>query len=562
MRPSLLCLIALALTAAHLRAADEFDALLAEHNPPARFADHTPAFTCEKQSFDFAAKDGTWTWEFWVVKDHDRYVGVMPLTGFHGGTFYLLTHDPARAPSELPMPSERWHIDTAIGYAFRTDQFIPDRSGSKEWNLKDTSKWTVGEDGTTLTLTRSFTGTHAFAKWEHRTDKREIDVDHTGTFTLACHPQLGYTFTGTWDTGLSPGAPVGQYVSLMPPGLSDPWPDAGVCQRVAICPKDSDGYEGWALNGTCVDKAGGADTIRDGGFGVYLDQDSGWSCGMTLDGGDARLSICNVHADLDYIVGWPDHLQPGKDGLRRHSVTVRMVFFPPELTGHIWDAMAMRYTDAGNTVVIGLDQTEGFEDQPMDLSTTKRGISFGFSGHRYGELISSEEASSGEKSLKVQGEVWPNIPQVVLEPGVRYRLEAMMKVVAPDPEQQAADRARFAKRIADMKERHQKQVKKAERKGKPIPELELPYYDPAAGGWIRGFTYQWSPHNAAKNDSWVDRHQTAVVEPGGDWQPVSFEFVAPDWGPFIDIRFRTKGGATAYVDDFRFAPVDEVDEVE
>ncbi|MFW5698768.1 MAG: hypothetical protein ACOCZK_06610, partial [Planctomycetota bacterium] len=561
MRPSLLCLIALALAAGHLGAEDEFDALMARWEPPARFADHTPAFTVEKQTFEFAAKDGTWTWDFWVIKDHDRYVGVMPLTGFHGGTFYLLTHDPAQAPTELPMPSERWHIDTAIGYAFRTDQFIPDRGGSKEWNLKDTSDWQVGDDAATLTLTRTFKGSHAFAKWEHRTDKREIEVDHTGTFTLACHPQLGYTFTGTWDTGLSPGAPVGQYVSLMPPGLSDPWPEAGVCQRVAICPTGSDGYEGWALNGTCVDKAGGADSIRNGGFGVYLDPESGWSCGMTLAGGDAKLSICNVHADLDYIVQWPEHIQPDADGLRRHPVTVRMVFFPPELTAHVWAKMAMRYVDAGNTVVIGLGETQDFEDQPLDLSTTKRGITFGFSGHRYGSYISSEEASSGEQSLKVQGEVWPNIPQVVLEPGVRYRLEAKIKVVAPDEAAMAADRGAHDKRIADIKQRHAKQVAKATRKDKPIPEEpELPAYDPTAGACIRGYTYQWSPHNAARNDSWVDRHQTALIEAGAGWQPVSFEFVAPDWGPFIDIRFRTTGGATAYVDEFRFAPVTEAAE--
>ncbi len=308
-----LIVLALCAWACGLQATDEFAALLGKLAPPARFADHTPSFSVERRTFTFQARDGEWNWEFFVVKDGERYVGVMPLRGFHGGTFYLLTHDPARAPTELPMPAERWHIDTAIGYACRTDHFIPDVNGSKVWNEQDTSTWTPSSDQTRLTLTRRFTGKHAFNKWEHRTHKREIQVDHTGTFVLSCHPQLGYVFDCTWETGLEPGAPVGQYTSLMPPGMSNPWPDAGVCQRCAFTPAGSAGYEGWAMNGTCIDKAGGEAVMRDGGFGVFLDRKSGWSNVMTLDGGDAELSICNVHADLDYCVKWPSDIEPDEE---------------------------------------------------------------------------------------------------------------------------------------------------------------------------------------------------------------------------------------------------------
>jgi hypothetical protein len=34
-----------------------------------------------------------------VVKDGERHVAVMPFAGFHGGTLYLLTWDPALAPT-------------------------------------------------------------------------------------------------------------------------------------------------------------------------------------------------------------------------------------------------------------------------------------------------------------------------------------------------------------------------------------------------------------------------------------------------------------------------------
>ncbi len=534
--------------------ASEFNALLEQMEPPARFADHIPQFSVAERKFTFQSKDGEWNWKFYVIKDGERYVGVMPTTGFHGGTIYMLTFNPSAAPAELNMPKERWHIDTAIGYANRTDQFIPDRNGSKEWNMKDTSEWIVAGDGSTLTLVRHFKGKHEFKKWEHRTNG-EIEVDHTGTFVLSCDPVLGYVLTSTWDTGLTPGAPTGQYTSLMPPGLSNPWPWAGVCQRVALCPRGSDGYEGWALNGTAVDRAGGDDWIRNGGFGVFLDQDSGWSCTMTVAGGDAKLAICNVHADLDYIVQWPKDIDPDENGLLRHKVVIRMLAMPPELTAYVWNNMQMRYT-GNHTVIFPLQQLEDFEEQPLTLDTVKRGFTFG--RHASGDMITTNAAFSGTKSVRVRGMLWPNIPQIVLRPGVRYRLEAMMLVEPPDEGQLAAFAARQQAQIERRRADRQRRIEQLENRDRevpddlrqPIPDYVLP--EVSAEAYITAHQYEWTPHHG----QWTIEQETNRVKAGDGWQKVSLEFIAPDWGPFVDIRFRTTLDAEGYMDDFFFGEVE------
>ena len=278
-------------------------------------------------------------------------------------------------------------------------------------------------------------------------------------------------------------------------------------------------------------------------------------CGGTHATLSTAMSFKQI-PDLDYIVAWPKDLTPGDDGLIRHTVNVRQVFFPPELTAHVWKAMRMRYVGAGNTVVIGLGAVEGFEDAPLELDTVKRGITVGFSGHMPGSWVATDQAHTGTKSLRVKGTLWPTIPQVVLQPNTRYRLEAWMKVAAATEADLAALRKAFDDGVAKAKADHEKKVAAAVKKGQTPPEWKEPVWvDPKpATGFISANTYEWSPHNAQADGSWAAKQQTSEAAIG-DWQKVELEFDVPAWGPFVDIRFHATGGGTAWVDDFLLAPV-------
>ncbi len=532
-------------------APDELDALLAEVKPPARFASHKPRFSVTEGEHTFIGKDGPETWKFCFLKDGDRFIGYMPKSGFHGGTIYLLSHDPAAAVTAVPLPGERFHIDSAHGIAFRADQFTPDENGSKQWNVKDQSAWTVEADGAELLLTRKFTGKHVFRKWEHSSpkgDKEGIAVDHVGTFRLRCHPQYGYTIDAEWRTGLKPVI-TGQYVSLMPPSLSNPWMGEVLHQRVALCSAKEPGWTGHANNHYAIDVCDSDRelwTLRDGGFVTYLDRKQGWSWTQTLAGGAAALGVCNVHADQDLCVQWPKDLKPADNGLTYHTVRVRQMRLPPEMTQRIWDGMKLRWTDAP-IVVLPLGKVCDFEDQPLTSGVNAIGLTF-----VKGAVppIATDVGHSGKRSMVVKGLVWPNLPQAVLKPKVRYRLEGWYLVKEATADDRAALKAAFLAKAEKDRKSYDAKVAKAAKDGKPAPApwVEPVWQEPGpAAASISADFYQWSPHNAG---DFTLRQGTGEVKAGPDWQQVWIEFDSPAWGPFADVRFTCSNGGTAYLDDF------------
>ena len=531
-----------------LAAADEFDQLLAEVDPPARFADHQPQFAVEETERSFQFSDGEQTWRFWVITDGDRVIGYMPQTGFHGGWLYLLTHDPAQAPSELVLPSERFHIDTAPGISFRTDHFLP----GKNWNQGDQSSWTVSDDGSCLTLERSFAGTLQGNKWELNTSKNPLTVDHHGTFVLSCHPQLGYVIEATWDTAVDKPKDLGQYVSLYPPDMSNPWVTEGIHERVMTCPTGG-GYLGHANNHAAIDKSDndkGRWDLRDGGFTAYLDEDGGWSWAMTLAGASARLGVCNVHADQDLHVRWPSDLAAGDDGLYRHQIQARQLRMPPEMTAKVWEQTPVMFDDH-HIVVIGLGETVDFEDQPLNMATPRIGMAFG--GNQ--PTIATEHTRSGEKSLLVKGTLWPTVPQVVLKPDTTYRISGWYQVLPASEADLAKLKEKHADDQAKARKNWEKQVRKAKKKDREIPPEpeETPFVAPEeATAHITAHLYRWTPHNIG--DRLIEQVTTSAGE--GDWQEVELTFTTPAWGPFVDIRFVCAGGGTAYLDDFAIVEVE------
>ncbi|MFP4057966.1 MAG: hypothetical protein ACLF0G_13950 [Candidatus Brocadiia bacterium] len=486
MRP--LCALLL-LLAAPLAGADEVAALFEKLDPPARFADHQARFTVEKRPFTFHHVEGPRTETWRVVKDGERVVALLTPKG----TWHLLAFRPSEAPETLRMPTGRWHIDTLLGTLMATDAFIGEKTSDETFRFQG-----LGTDA--LTLVRRYTGQRTISRrrrnrkpGESKYEKITQKLDTTNTFVLRCDPVHGYTIEGTFDAAVSPKPTEKQYVNLMAQGTYDLWPGRATSYRTVFTPQGKPGYEGWANNLKAIDLSDNhRPVIRDGGFSAYLDDQTGWSACMTLEGRPARVAICNAHADVDNIVQWPEEMEPDERGLYRLVVRHRLLALPPEITGHLWDQMRL-YFEGVEAVTVRIGVPEDFEDQPVPATSRVRGLI-----NTGGLELSTEHARSGTQSLVVEGTVWPNLPQVHLLPRSRYRLEAWM--MSPDP------------------------------------QVKL---------FITGHLYEWSPHSR----KWLVEQQTNAVRGGKGWQRVALEFTTPEWDPFINIVFHAEGGQ-GYVDDF------------
>ena len=158
--------------------------------------------------------------------------------------------------------------------------------------------------------------------------------------------------------------------------------------------------------------------MRDGGFSAYLDPNSGWSWSTSLFGANRRCSVCNVHADQDFIIKWPKGLAKDEKGMVRHTISVRQQALPPEVTSHLWNNTTAQFSER-SMVVIPVGKVADFKNQPMPMDTTVKGMTC-TNNH---PTISTTEARTGKKSMVVKGTSFPNPPQVVLKGGKRYRVE-------------------------------------------------------------------------------------------------------------------------------------------
>jgi len=506
-------------------AADEVDDLVARLKPPARYRDHKPAFSVHKETFTFEHLNGPHEEPFWLVMDGDRYVAAMPLEGFHSGTIYVQDFRPDHAPKALDFPTERWHIDTAVGTELRTNNFIPEAEGATD----ATYDFTVA-DGT-LTLVRRYKGTTKFNRWAHRT-KEPVRVDAVNTIVFRCDPVLGYVVEATFDTWTDPPPKNYEYTSAATSGRYLLWPGQVTCHRHAITPPGG-GYKGYACNHGSTKPYGGRVGCRDGGFVAFLNDETGWSPTTTIEGADARLIVCGAHTDHDFVVRWPEQPETRADGLKHNVMKHRILALPPELTRHVWDHTEV--LGAGERkLMVRFGRLEDFEDQPLPVDGRERGMPWGAD-------LTEQEAHSGTKAVVVSGVSGHGDPQIALQPDTHYRLEAWMKVVAwTDAEKQEA----VAKARAEIEKQRQK--------GRDVPDfqgLEPPQ------AYLVGRYYEWTPHSG----QWIGEPlQTNVLEPGGPWQKVNVDFTTPKWGPFIDLKIVARN-CTAYVDDFQFVVVKEAE---
>ncbi len=489
MRKMAYALALILFAASGLAGADPVDDLRAKLAPPARFADHEPRWKVEKRVHTFQHYNRETKEPFWHILDGDRTVAVMPLEGFHSGTIYVQDFRPGQAPRKVAMPTERWHIDTAVGSELRTNNFIPGAFGATDASYG----WTV--DGARLVLVRAFQGETKFNRWAHRT-KKPVQVDATNTIVLKVDPVLGYVVDATYDIRTDPPPGRYEFSSAATSGRYGLWPGDATCQRIAIVPPEG-GLVGYATNHGATKQHGGNMRCADGGFVAFLDEDSGWSPAWTIEGGEARLTVCGAHTDHDFVLAWP---KDEAGALAKHWVVrMRMRALPPELTNHVWKEMNLLHK--GETkLMIRLGVVEDFEAQPLPIDRRWRGMIWG------GELV-EDEAHSGSKSLRFTGACGHGDPQLVLEPSARYRLEGWLKVEGPE----------------------------------------------GSEAHLVGRYYEWTPHNPERIGEPL---RSERVKAGAGWTHVSVEFVTPAWGPFIDVKFVASEGATAWLDDFRFGLVE------
>ena len=503
--------------------ADELDELLKQIGPPERFADHTPAFAVEQASATYRFHSGERTIDYFVVKDGPRIVATIDRPG---GTIRVLDFRPDRAPQRLEFPKDRPRIEAARGSALATGTYIPSKAGEDP----DHFRFTAG-DGT-LTLVRRFKGTHTFDRWAHHSKAPET-IETVNTFVFRCDPVHGYVVEGTYETRVKPVPKELQYFSAATDNICSVWYGEQDVERTVITPTYKAGFEGYGLNFAAVDWSDNDKsklTVRDGGFGGYLNRATGWSPVNTIEGAPAKLVVCNAHADLDFIVPFPQDATDA-DGFTHLTIRTRLLALPPEITRHVWNGMAMRFEKAERTM-IRIGRRETFEDQPLPVTCSVRGLVS--TGGR--PKISTDEAHAGRRSaILPHGRFWPNLPQVPLEAGARYRLSAWMKLVPWTDAERAAAEEKARKRIAKRKA--------AGKKTEPFK----PFGEPEA--YITADTYISSPHH----NEWIERMRTNVAKPGG-WQQVTLEFTAADWAPFVNFAFVANAG-TAYLDDFEFTKI-------
>lgn len=517
------------------RPKDESDDVLAKVNPPARFKAYKPQFAVRKQAFTFNHVNGprTETWRVITDKrqDGDRVVAVIS----PGGGIHLLAFDPATAPTEEAfakmMPTGRWHIDTFLGSPLGTDAFIPG-----DLKTQDASyDFRIDNDAGALTLVRHFKGSRG-VKDKKGNHTQRLDV--TNAFRLYVHPQTGYSIDGCFDVAVDPKPKAKQYLSATTHKCYDLWPNAAGAHRTLLSkidlPKGS--YTGWYLNMHGIDRCDESKNFaqRDGGFAAYMNEDTLWSAITTTVGGDTNhIPVCNAHADLDLEVKWPEDLKPGADGLYRHVVWHRLFGMPPEGTRYLWDTMDVMYKN-DKAVFIKVGELEDFEDQPRPAASRARGMYWTSNP----PAIVDGQAHSGTRSMLIKGRAWPNLPQLILEPNSRYRMEAWYKVVNWTDAERAAHKAAWETR-----------KEAEEKKGKTVPPYVAPP-SPAEAYLVADF-YEWSSHT----QKMVKEMRSSRVKGDVDgWQQIVYEFDTPAWDPFCNLAFVVEGG-TAYLDDFKIVKV-------
>jgi hypothetical protein len=474
------------LCVAAIPAADELAALVAEAAPPARFAGRTADLRATTRAFDFVNPGGTERVEMVLIHDRDRLVAVYDP---RMAQVDLIT-DPEATTSEPAWPT-RYHwahlFGTRMSLALWYDgQYV----SSQE------KKLSISGGGPSITLAFDETWT------------RKRKATSRGELTIALDPVLGYVGTLTFALATDDARKrTIEFSNIQPGQMGSVWPERQRWDRTVITPRGSDAIRGWYNNLAAADISDkGGLTIRDRGFIGFLpgegDRAKGWGVGIAYaaTNGTGSSSTCNVWLDQHNSFDLP--AKADADGLFRVAATLRVQGIPPEAATLIGKRTAIDDFGGKRAVQIRFGALEDFEAQPLPLTTPVRG------GWQDGLRIAEGDAHSGTKALLIPGHPadkplgltgFLTSPQIELEAGARYRIEAWAKVVGDGQ------------------------------------------------AFIQGTYYEYSPHDPKRLGEPV---RTTAAQAGGGWTRIEAEITADRLGPFLDLRFLCLGGGHALFDDF------------
>jgi hypothetical protein len=479
-------IVALLCACGALPAADEVAAIVAEAKAPARFAGRTPAFRAETRAFTWVNPGGTENVTHTLIWDGAK------LVGFYDprmAQLDLITNpDDATDKPEFPT---RYHWAWLFGARCSLGLWYDGQYISSQQN-----GLTVSGGGETITLT--FT--------EQWTRKRK--AESTCTAVLRLDPALGYAVTLTYRLSTDDARKrTIEFCNHVPGQMVSPWPDRVRYDRTVMTPRGSDGVMGWWNNLPAADVSdnGRKLTVRDGGFLAYLpgrqDRAKGWGVAMAVltANGTASSQTCNAWEDQHLSFDLP--AKPGDDGRFVIDATLRMSGLPPEAAAEVGKRAVLDSFNGDRVVQLRLGQVEGFEDQPLPLTTDVR------APFVKDWKIANDKGHTGTRSLIVPGipadkpvgmSGFMHGPQVELVAGARYRASAWVQTS-----------------------------------------------DPATSAVIRASFYEYSPFDG-KRLSEVSSETAA--SPDG-WKQITLEFTADKLGPFLDLRLLDLGGGTAWYDD-------------
>lgn len=500
---------------------DEIDRLEGELKLPRRFAQHKPHWRVEWRTFVFQHVSGPKESRWRVVLDGDNVVALVL-----SGDIHLAAFDPTKAKPRLDLPTGRYHMDHFVGPKIDTGPLLESVKADGNLSAEDLEsrrprdQW-VGSD-TTLTLIRRQT-----------TPTRSV----TNRFTFTVDPVYGYRIDGEYQATFSQAPTKVKMAShSYCPGIYIPWRENELYDYTIYTPAGATPgkYRGWASNVYCIDRCQHL-PFADPGFIAYPSKDpEGWSPVLTRnDGtGPAKIGQCNAGHGPGFTYELPA-LKQGAEGKYTFRATRRLLGLPPEVRKHLLANTDLHQRGATG-VFLRIGMMESFEGQPLDLTKPVRGLIWTSNGPKLAEGI----AHTGNKSLTVKGRVWPNLPQVILKPSTRYRLEGWFKIVPWTKEQLAAARAKDTAQREELR-----------KKGKALP-AEIDWDKASPQAYIRGDLFEWSPHTGPMLVKQTTNMATGTT---GEWEHVTLDFQTPAWDPFINISLHAEN-CTAYLDDFQLAP--------
>ena len=504
-----MCRIIVLCCCALLLQASELDKLLAETQPPARFAEHTPSFSVRKHTQQFQGPKGPYNESFSIVYDGDRAIALRS----NRPQIDLFTNDPSKGFTTIPWPA-RYHNATIWGTRLTT---IPWLGAWRPTGSVHEYQWLVAEDGSTITL-------HEWQIWDGTSKDMTVPGRADYYFTFSLHPQLGYQVDLRAEMVFE-GQPKGrmgtihglEFTNFLDGRMSSVWPNRQRYDYTVYTPAAGDlfaehRFAGWASNtiaGELSDNAERARSVADGGFISFMDQ-TGWNPFLaTTSEQGLSLQTCNVWQDQHNHLPLAA-LQP--DGKLRMSWTAKHAYFSPEMTDYIFTRTKLDDFDGRTGIIIRIGQVENFDDQPVSLSQPIRGAT-----GVYSLKLSNKHARSGSKSLvfdgmpfdakgryKERGGFLP-LPQVRLQPHTSYEFSAWVRL---EQEGMAAS--------------------------------------------LTADTYEWTPHT----DERLQRIESEVVRKPRVWTKITARIDNGASDIYSDLRFRIRGDGRAWVDDVRFVPVD------